>query len=308
MVIITFMVHISMHLLYLQSDIQLPTNSLVDISSLFNTVSIAIAALALFVAIITYFQRPKRKAIAWELVSDEMLLNVGGAVKNRVQILLDNKPVSDLCLMVLKVWNSGNAPIQPADFQRPLRFDFGGAEVLDAEILESTSSNINKETKASLKRTSRSVVLEPLLLNSKDLITLKVLLTKHTSRKVKPTINISGLNQIQARTSVFETARMSLLLWSVAFVLGGEGLGFLLQGYLFPNFHKPSLSFVIAIAIVMFLKGLAPPVFLFHGANLLASAIGGTTKFKTIRGVITLWVILSAVTTVLATIPLLFQL
>lgn len=296
MFIITVMAHISMRLLNLQSNTQLPTNSLIEANSLFNTFYIAIVVFALFLAFITYLQQPKRKAIAWELVSDEMLLKVGSSVRNRVQILLDNKPVSDLCLTVIKVWNSGNAPIQSADFQRPLRFDFGGAEVLDAEILETTSEKVKKEAKASLKRTKRSVMFEPLLLNSKDTITLKVLLTKHTSRLVKANVQISGLNRIQARTSVLETERKNLLIWSVVFVLGGQGLGYLLQWYLFPIFNKPGLSFVIVHYTVLFLKNLAAGVILFYALVFRASARGGTIKIKTIRGVIAFWVISSAVT------------
>lgn len=269
-------------------------------SSLFSPIFIAIAIFALFLTITTYLKTPSRKALDWELVSDDRLLNVGDVIKNRVQILLDNRPVDDLCLVVLKVWNSGAVAIHPTDFlkQLPMRFDFGGAEVLDAGILDTTSRQVKEEALTSLKRSSRTVTLGPLLLKRRDVITLKVLLTKHTAGKVKAKIKITGIKHVQAHVSVLEIPKKSLLLWSLIFVLGGQGLGYGLQFLLQPYNRYPLLFTAFIFVVVLFLKGLASSVFLFHGLLLIGLARGRMSKIKTMRNVIVYWVIISAITSI----------
>jgi len=270
-------------------------------SALFGPIFIAIAILALFLTITTYLRTPSRKKLDWELVSDDRLLNVGNVIKNRVQILLDNRPVEDLCLVVLKIWNSGTVTIHPTDFlnKRPMRFDFGGAEVLDAGILDTTSKQDKEEAMTSLKCSSRTVAMGPLLLKSRDAITLKVLLTKHTAGKVNAKINIAGIKHVQAHVSVLEIPKKSLLLWSLIFVLGGQGSGYGLQFLLQPYVNKFALLFSAFIfVVILFLKGLGSSVFLFHGLLLIGLARGRMMKMKTMRDVLVFWIIISALTSI----------
>jgi len=95
------------------------------------------------------------------------------------QVLFDNKIVSDARLIILRIWNSGNVAITKEEYSRPIKFFFGDkTEVLDAEIVETVPKNIN----ASLTKNLTTVTLEPVLLNPKEVIILKVLLTRYKGK------------------------------------------------------------------------------------------------------------------------------
>ncbi|MGZ6356482.1 MAG: hypothetical protein ACXWOX_18060, partial [Ktedonobacteraceae bacterium] len=66
-------------------------------------------------------------------------------LKDRVQLLFDKKPIENARLVLLKIWNSGNVPIQIDDYDKnnPIMFDFGEhAEILDADVLETVPTHI----------------------------------------------------------------------------------------------------------------------------------------------------------------------
>lgn len=283
-----------------------PTNPLTDFlsSGIWQSVSVFVAIISIFVAIYISRKRPNRKEIICELISDVMVLSAADEVKKRVKFFLDNKPVSDLCLVILRVWNSGNASILPTDFRRPLKVDFGGADVIEAEVLETTSRYVREEAKTSLKINLKDVTLEPLLLNSKESINLKVLLTGHTSNKVQADTHIIE-GGLQTRTSVWETSKVSLILLAIVFMIGGEVLGFEVQWNLFPLLNYNSSPIFISLLFFMsfFLK------------NLFSSVLGSyflirySTRFRTMLAVLTFWIVFSVFLTLpLSLVVLLFAL
>lgn len=169
-------------------------------SILSNPIWAVIAAIAAVVAIFISIKHHQRKAISYKIVSDTPLLSLKEEVKSRVQVLFDAKPVSNTRLVVLKVFNSGNVPIEVKEFENnePIKIDFGNStEILDAELLESFPSDIKDKAKVTFKDEIGGVMLEPLLLNSKDSVTLKVLLAQtHLSKEIKVTARIVGVHQI----------------------------------------------------------------------------------------------------------------
>ena len=105
-------------------------------------------------------------------MSKRQLLSVNEEVKGEVKILYKNKSVSNVRLIILKIWNSGSTPILPQEYIDPIKFEFEeNEEILDADVLETVPSNIKDKAKASMKLDTKSVTFEPLLLNSKDSIT-----------------------------------------------------------------------------------------------------------------------------------------
>src|SRR5437762_7026078 len=83
---------------------------------------------------VTYQKLRKSKHLTYQVVSNTLLLSVEEKeeLKGRIQVLLDNKPVGDVRLVVLRIWNSGNLSIKSEDYKEPVVIDFG----MLAEILE----------------------------------------------------------------------------------------------------------------------------------------------------------------------------
>ena len=134
----------------------------------------SIGLLTIIVPLLAYRKKQNQRGITYSVISNTSIFGFKGDVKDRVQILFDNKPVGDLRLVLVKLWNSGSLPILPHEHIDPIRFDLGkNAEILDVDVLETTPIEIKEKVKASLKMSLEDFVLEPLLLNSNDSITLK---------------------------------------------------------------------------------------------------------------------------------------
>jgi len=161
-------------------------------------VNAAIGLCTIIVTIIIFSKQFNRRSITYEVISDTPMLSLKEEVKARVQVLFDTKPVGDVYFVILKMWNSGNTPILPTEYIDPIRFDFGEkAEVLDTDVLETVPRNIKDKVKAALKLEAGTLILEPLLLNSRDSITLKFLYTRtKLTREIKVDARIVGINQI----------------------------------------------------------------------------------------------------------------
>lgn len=115
-----------------------------------------------------------RKELSYEVVSQTSLVSLEDPAAQQLQVLFNGKPVADPTLIVLRVQNTGNVSIPKADYEQPLTFRFGeDVEVLTAEITTMTPPNLG----ASVNHSSNSITLSPLLLNSRDELRLKVLVT-----------------------------------------------------------------------------------------------------------------------------------
>lgn len=155
-----------------------------------------IGILALALTFVGTWRALNTKALSVEVVSETPLLTVQDEAAGRLQIAFEGKPVQDVILSIIKVSNTGDVPILVTDFQRPLTLSFGqNAEVLSAEVVEMTPPNIG----ASAKAVSNIVELSPVLLNSGDTATLKILLTKYENN-VTVDARIVGVGQVVLNT------------------------------------------------------------------------------------------------------------
>ena len=167
------------------------------------TASIGILAIlaAILIPILIYRRQKNRKEITYEVVSSTLvlpILDIGEQVKSKLQILYDGKLVNDLQIVVLKVSNTGNIPIEATDFEnnRPITFDFGEeAEIFDVEVLDTIPISFKSRAEIAFKFDQGKVHLEPLLLNDQDIIIFKVLLIKFI-RDICVNGRISGVKEI----------------------------------------------------------------------------------------------------------------
>ncbi len=154
--------------------------------------------LGIIVTLLIARKQRNRKEISYEIVSDTPIANINKEVKDRVEIQFDGKTVRDLSLVILRVSNTGNRAVTPSDFGKPIRFEFDGRTVKDANVLSASSTEVlgEEEMKPLLAPEQNAIILNPLLLNPKDLVTIKVLVDglkgtiKGTSRIAEGTLTV----------------------------------------------------------------------------------------------------------------------
>jgi hypothetical protein len=175
----------------------------------------AVIGLAALVAMfLVYWLQRQRKAIAYEVVSKNQLLTVREELEGRLQVMYEGQPARDICLLVLKLLNTGNVAIATADYERPVSFSTGpSSKILSAAVTEVDPDNLVVVLKSEESR----VVIEPVLLNSKDSITLKLLVSDF-SGTISTDGRIIGVKAIEHRgeTTGYHTLLMAFFVICIA--------------------------------------------------------------------------------------------
>lgn len=137
-------------------------------------VGAVLALLAIPFAYWLYLLQRRYKELAFGVLSQRALLSVHSDIAQRVQVSLDGTPVEHVFLIVLGIKNSGNVPILPADFLRPLSVTFGtSARLVSCTVSAQRPGNLG----ATVTQISDALTLQPLLLNPLDQVVLQVLVS-----------------------------------------------------------------------------------------------------------------------------------
>jgi hypothetical protein len=164
-----------------------------------------IALGALIFAIIAY-RRHKRKMLAYDIITNTSLLSIRPVTKDEIKIYVDDAPVEGVNLVLIRIYNPGNDAITTKDFESPIGVNFGFmAKILSAEISE--KSPVDLPAKISYNDTS--VELKPLLLNVKDSIMIKALVSR-SQEEIIVSGRIAGVNKIEDRTGKDDRVRVTL--------------------------------------------------------------------------------------------------
>src|SRR5215207_9277121 len=83
-----------------------------------------LSILAIAVSIILYLLQRNRKELSYFIISKTPLVNVAKDVGDKLEIRFDGKVVRAVHLIVVRIFNSGNVPILPIDFQRDVSIVF----------------------------------------------------------------------------------------------------------------------------------------------------------------------------------------
>ena len=143
----------------------------------------AILAIAGMILTIWIFRKGiQKKEIAYSVVSDVYLLNVNKSIKDEVEIRFKGMVTENLRVLVIKIWNSGNAAVERDDYDEEISFKFGKKSAIEADIVDESPEDINANivlygSTNFRGLASSSVTIDKLLLNPKESITIKVLLT-----------------------------------------------------------------------------------------------------------------------------------
>lgn len=151
----------------------------------------AMITLILFIVGIFLARREKEiKELTPILLANTPLISVReeDALKGRLVITFDGQAIQepDIYTLLLEFVNTGNKPIGADDFSAPIRIEFGDkVEVLTASV-ESTQPEKFDATAQPKPDDTTKVLLDPVLLNQKQSVIVKVLV--RSASAVKPSI------------------------------------------------------------------------------------------------------------------------
>jgi hypothetical protein len=107
-------------------------------------------------------------------MSTNRILTVREESEGKLQVLYEGQPALDIRLLVIKFMNSGNMAVSSSDYERPVSFGTGASsKILSAVVTDVDLKNLAAEVTVGDGR----VTLMPVLLNSTDFITLKILVS-----------------------------------------------------------------------------------------------------------------------------------
>ncbi len=159
---------------------------------LWQFIAVILSITAIAITIIIFYSQRQYKELSYETISSSPLLTKSKEIEGNVQILFDDKPVNNVYLLILKLINSGNTPISSKDYETPLTFNFGeNTNILSADVTKTEPDGL----KINFTKIKNKFIVEPILLNTKDTITFKFLLSDF-SGYIKPETRIYGIKNI----------------------------------------------------------------------------------------------------------------
>ena len=169
--------------------------------------------LAIIVIIIMIFYNRQKKAISWQIISNTPLLKINEVIKRSLEVRFNGEPVKDIQLIIAKIINTGNVPIKSTDYEGSINLNFGkDAQILTAEVIETSPNNL----KASANIEGKKVIIPPTLMNGKDWITLKILVSQF-DETITVDGRIVGVKEIKEYTDLSQN---KLIAYAIPFIIG----------------------------------------------------------------------------------------
>lgn len=184
--------------------------------SLWQFVGAAVAVLALVTSIVVAILQRRRKLLDYEVLTDTPLLTIREELQGRVKVLLDDQPIQDVSVVVIRLLNRGNLPIRASEYERPVVFTFGEvARVISAEVTEQVPLNLSAEIEAE----TNLIRVKPVLLNGRDSITFKCLVAGAQEPRVDA--RIVGVSAVRRYDSAESPTRLAVGVIGVLVALAG---------------------------------------------------------------------------------------
>ena len=206
-----------------------PTTQSTDFWSNMNwgALEVMVGLVGIIVAGILAYLALQRKRLDLELISITPVMRFAKGLENKVQVLLDGKPVQDVYLIIFKLTNSGHKEIVVTDWDRPLSISFeGSGHILSAEITEKNSNSLAP----SLVVEGHTATLAPCLLNNGESMTIEFMVNEwngdyKTDARV---VGIKDLRELMGFGAETWDRMILTILGGILFTVGGLS-GFVLQ-------------------------------------------------------------------------------
>ena len=128
---------------------------------------------AVIVPIAIHLKEKSKKELTYSIFDNVPLLNIKEAVKENFQVLYRGQPIPDAGFVSVIVRNSGDIPIEHADFVTPLKLDFGKDSNIFFAVTTTWPSELLTELNNSKEKSC--VVFKPLLMNKGSLFSVSVM-------------------------------------------------------------------------------------------------------------------------------------
>ena len=180
------------------------------------TIVLVILGLATLAA---WWKDRQRKELSWEVVANTPLISVKeeAELKGRLEVLFDKQPAQNLDIrsVIVRLRNSGNVAIDEDDYQgHPIQLRYGqGAEVLAASVIETAPAAFD----ASAVPDGMNSLLQPVLLNKGDSVTVKALVRGMTAFSMSPHLRDVS---VKAKPATEPVTRLEALYYLALFVFG----------------------------------------------------------------------------------------
>jgi len=208
-----------------------------------------IAIVTIIVSIIIYLKQRSRKRLSYEILSNAALLSEEEEIKKDIQLTYKGKMVEGVRLLVLRIFNSGNLPIVSADYERPIKIEFGKeTRVSTAEVIKKKPANLQ----STISIENRVVTLYPALLNPTDSVTIKILVTKYEN-DIQINSRIIGVSKIELlhESSVMTSAVVFTSILLVIWAFGSLIWSFIFHVSFFEAFAYFGIVFYILFIVSM---------------------------------------------------------
>ena len=122
--------------------------------------------------VIIILAQRKLKGLSYHVVEDTTIVKVDEHIAPRVQTLLDGKPVGEVRRVTVRLINVGHLDVNTKDYEVPIEIELGKcAQILEAKVGEVRPRNLQPV----VKTTANGVLLEPMMLQSGEYVTITVL-------------------------------------------------------------------------------------------------------------------------------------
>jgi hypothetical protein len=171
-----------------------------------------VGIVAIVITLVLYSLQRRRKALSYEIVSCEPLISKPGELEGNLQIVFGGQLVREVYLLIIKITNSGNQPIESSNYERSLTLSVDApARILTAQITETNPPNLAPQLlpdgsggwhnqlhpELALDTYVRTIPLKRTLLNPGDSFKIKMLLSEFTPSRLYVTRRIVGVKDIE---------------------------------------------------------------------------------------------------------------
>jgi len=130
--------------------------------------------------------------LTYTVVTETALLSVDDEIKGKIKIKYGRKNIQNIHLVLLRVENKGNVDIAWSDYEKPIIFSFEDSEILSIEAVDVSPKNL----KPAITNGPSQFTIEPILLNKKDYIVIKLLFSNYGG-KIAVDTRILGVKEIE---------------------------------------------------------------------------------------------------------------
>ena len=153
---------------------------------------VVISVVTALITISIFLLQRKNKRLTYTVLTETPLLSVDDEIKGKIKIKYGRKNIQNIHLVLLKIQNQGNVDIASSDYEKPIIFSFEDSEILSIEAVDVSPKNL----KPTITNVLSKFTIEPILLNKKDYIVIKLLFSNYGS-KIAVDTRILGVKEIQ---------------------------------------------------------------------------------------------------------------